>query len=245
MKIILSIFIVITFSNAQELLTSFDITGDASLFTGPPPEVLSSSTKYSMLFARPNGDKFDIFDAIKGKITSIPINKQEKRESCFIFNVDTQWLLLYNLTDTTGNQPKAFSKVYRGFSQIFLDSSVVTPFYYNGFCYLFSTSYSIERKYFFKTWKIGKNSESSNPLPKKTSFLSNYDALMVPSGLKLIIHSNSGHFSEVNLFDLAGRLIFSGNIPNDQPFIIPSRKLPNRPFILDIDEMPADLLLNK
>jgi hypothetical protein len=105
-----------------------------------------------------------------------------------------------------------------------------------GYCYLFTSlsAYALAGTFTYKIWKLGKAPASISPLSKQITMSERSEALMIPNGLKIIAHGNSDGTTMIQLFDLAGRITYSGLILNDKPAIIPSNMLPNSPFVTNI-----------
>jgi hypothetical protein len=245
MKTLMLLFTFIAFSSAQQLVNSINVTRDTSQVS-LTPQVWSANSAY--YFAVPNDGMFDIYDYLLGKVASISINKQAKYWSLqpIIFNANNGWLLLYNINDSTGfgttYKYKSIFKVFNGTTMILTDSSNVYPLYLGGYSYVYTSNiFSNVSNFQFSIWKLGTAPASASSLSKRTSLTAQPESFMTAGGLKIITNSNSNGFTAVELFDLAGRLAFSGEIPNGKPFVIPSNILPNSPFVTLIGGASANL----
>jgi hypothetical protein len=242
MRIIMFLLLPVAVS-AQQLATSFSVASDTSQAATPPAIFGAGDT----MFAVPNGAVYDVYSFLTGKIASVPMNKQTKvfLTTTYLVKVDNLWLSLYTNYDSTGFRAtrhyKSYSNLYNGTTLIFSDSSRIIPMIHGGTCYLrtfMPPSEIAGGKYetgtvTYKLWKI-ENVSGAIPQTAKKSAVRQPQATMVPTGLKIVTHSNSDGTTLVQIFDVSGRQTFSGKVPNDKPSLLPMSSLPNTPFIVEI-----------
>jgi hypothetical protein len=245
-KIIMFLLIPVTIC-AQQIANSFSVSIDTAQAATPPALFGGGDS----IFAVPNGAGYDVYNRFSGKIASAPITKQKKvfLTVTSLLNANGAWLTLYVNYDTTGlwgvsRKYKTYSNLYNGTTLIFTDSSRVIPNIHGGDCYVYTSIPTVASPppggdkyesgtFNFKLWKINIVSGANAQLTKK-SIVRQPEATMVPTGLKIVTHSNSDGTTLVQIFDVSGRQTFSGKVPNDKPSLLPMSSLPNSPFIVEI-----------
>lgn len=221
-------------SYAQQLVNSFSTIQDTSVANYTAFVVSSNSNVAGTIllqFAVTNGNAFDIYDYLSGKIATVPLIKQKSLSSSVdLIYVNNSWLSLYHNLDTSGGlySYKWSFRLYNGTNVILADTFNVQFIFSGGAWYLAGGSGKT-----CSVWKIGTATAPGtiSPLSKKI-IETNPEAFIVPSGLKIMTHNYNGT-TIVQLFDISGKLVFSDQITNDK--IIPSSLLPNSPFVAKIN----------
>ena len=250
MKVLCLFFAFVVIANAQQLVNSITVMADTSQVKTVPGVLNSAGTVYSgNMFVIPNGGMYDIYDRFAGKTASIPINKQPANLFvivAYVLNVDNSWQLLYINNDTSGygitGKTKYRCNLYSGTSKTLTDSSLLSPLFAGGNCYLYSSPSSSGGSFTYNIWKLGA-AGSVSPMSMKSAVLMQPEAIMLQGGLKIQTHNISGSTTLVQIFDLAGRLAYSEAIPNDKPTLIPSNSLPNSPFVTEIGGIMGNLFI--
>ena len=155
-------------------LILFSVTD--TTFANYTPSV--SNSNYLQLIAVANGNVFDIYDILSGKIASVPIIKQTSFSSSVqILYVSNSWVSLYSNLDTiriAGTlRGKTSFRLYNSTTLELSDTSSVYPCFWGGTnCYLISVNANGANKpNIYKIWKIGTVPGTIMPFVKPKQFL--------------------------------------------------------------------------